>query len=216
MSTIIHKSFISIAAIFIALAVNQAFSATITYRFDGQIYDAMLGGVPDGTPYFGFFSYESDSPNLGTIPNVGVYEYNYFEVHIGPDMIFSDLSSTAPGTAPRIYINTNTNNTITTSDMGITANPAGGNVGTYASVVAFSAGFYGSTAFDSTSLPGSLLALNDFYQADMSVLATISNGIAVNFRGTVDSLQTVPIPASIGLVGTGLLGLIGIARKKAS
>ena len=84
---------------------NDGYGSTIVYRSGGQILDAASGGIRDGTTYFGMLANESASPNLGTSPNIGVYEYNAFAIKIGADTILADLSATAPGTAPRIYIN---------------------------------------------------------------------------------------------------------------
>ena len=210
MTILTLKRLLLITTASISLIANQAFSATIIYQFDGQILGADLGGIPDGTPYFGEFSYEDDSPNLGTNPDIGVYEYNYFEVTIGSETIFADLSSTASGTPPRIFIN----NFPSSDSMNVNANPAGGSVGTYASVLGFNVAFSDSDVFDDTSLPGPDLTIDDFQFSNFSALATLSNGVQVNFGGTVDSLQAIPIPASIWLLATGFMGLIGVARRR--
>jgi hypothetical protein len=205
------KRLLLIIAATIAMMVDHAYAATIVYRFDGQVFDATLGGIPDGTPYFGIFSYETDSPNLGTIPDIGVYEYNSFQITVGADTIFADLSGTASGSPPRITIN-NTSDSL--DDFIVNANPAGGSLGTYASVLAFNVYFSGTNVFDDISLPGTDLTRGDFEFAGVSGVATLSSGVSVNFQGTVESLQAVPIPASLWLFGTGALGLTSIARRK--
>jgi len=191
---------------------NDGYGSTIVYRFGGQTLDAALGGIPDGTPYFGTFSYESDSLNLGANPDIGVYEYNAFAITIGADTIFADLSTTAPGTAPRIYVNNGISGSL--DDFSVVANPAGGTVGTYPSVLAFNVTFSGTNVFDDISLPGTGLTRDDFEFAGVSVLATLPNGVAVNFQGTVDSLQAIPDPASLWPFGSGALGLMSLARRK--
>ena len=185
-------------------------AATIIYQFDGQIFGAGLGGIPDGTPYSGEFSYEDNSPNLGTNPSVGVYEYNYFEVTIGADTIFADLTGTTSGTPSRIFIS----NSPGADTMNVNANPAGGSVGTYTSVLAFNVAFTDSDVFNDISLPGNNLTIDDFQFSNFSGLATLSNGVVVDFGGTVESLQAVPLPAALWLFGSGLIGLIGLARRK--
>ena len=187
-----------------------AYSATIVYQFGGQVIGADLGGIPDGTQYSGVFSYEDDSADLNTNPDIGEYVYNYFEITIGTETIFADLTGTPIGTPPRIFIN----NFPGADDLIVTANPAGGNVGTYASVLAFNVAFSGSDVFSDTSLPGTGLTIDDFQFSNISVLAALSNGVQVNFGGTVDSLQAIPIPAAVWLFVSGLLGLISITRRK--
>lgn len=204
------KILLLIAAACFSLIANQAFSATIIYQFDGQVLGAGLGDIPDGTPYSGEFSYEDNSPNLGTNPSIGEYAYNYFEVTIGADTIFADLTGTTSGTPSRIFIN----NFPDLDTMNVNANPAGGSVGTYASVLAFNVAFSGSDVFNDISLPGTNLTIDDFQFSNFSVLATLSNGVHVNFGGSVESLQAVPLPAPLWLFSSGLLGLIGIARRK--
>lgn len=212
MATLTFNRLLLVTFITFTFVANHAYSATILYRFEGQVLDAGLGGIPDGTAYSGKFSYESDSPNLGTIPNIGVYEYNFFEITIGTDTIFADLPNTAPGTPPRISVNNDISGSL--DQLSIVANPAAGTVGTYASVRAFSVSFSGVDVFNDISLPGTDLTRDDFQFADMSVLATLSNGVAVNFQGTVDSLQAIPAPASIWLFATGATGLISMARRR--
>ena len=204
------KRFLLVAISCIFFMANPAFSATIVYQFAGQVLGADLGGIPDGTQYYGVFSYEDDSPDLNTNPDIGEYVYNYFEITIGSETIFADLTGTPSGTPPRIFVN----NFPGSDDLIVNANPAGGNVGTYASVLAFNVAFSGSDVFSDTSLPGASLTIDDFQFSNISVLAALPNGVQVNFGGTVDSLQAIPIPAALWLFGSGLPGLIAITRRR--
>lgn len=192
--------------------VNPALAASITYRFEGQVFGADLGSIPDGTRYTGTFSYADDSPDLNTNPDIGEYVYNAFELTIGSDTIFADLSASAPGTPPHIFIN----NFPGADDLVVFANPAGGVVGTYASVIAFSVGFSGSAVFDSTALPGTGLTIGDFQFANISVLAALSNGVQVSFGGSVESLRAIPLPAASWLFCSGALALASMMRRRQS
>ena len=46
------------------------------------------------------------------------------------------------------------------------------------------------------------------------IMATDVTGARVDIHGEITRAPVVPIPAAVWLFGTGLLGLIGVARRK--
>jgi len=64
-----------------------------------------------------------------------------------------------------------------------------------------------------TTLPGSNLPY-DPANFDIASVGLLFNGSSINEFAASGTLSAVPIPATIWLFGSGLLGLIGIARRK--
>jgi hypothetical protein len=81
--------------------------------------------------------------------------------------------------------------------------------------------FFGSLpAFDIFSLdlvavtPPST-ALISIVESPLSALTSGWDGVAVEFIGASVTTSAVPVPAAVWLFGSGLIGLIGLARRKA-
>jgi hypothetical protein len=62
-----------------------------------------------------------------------------------------------------------------------------------------------------------LATFNDGVTTDANVYAQVGNGITINVDGSVSGLTSgaaVPLPAGVWLLGSGLLGLLGIGRRR--
>ena len=208
----------------LCVMASHAYSMTIVYQFEGAIGgpefngDNELAGIPDGTPYIGRFSYESDAPPLGPpSPLLGQrYMYNFLEITIGTGKIFADLSRTGPGIPSGIFIT----NGPSRDTFVVRANRAGGSVGTLASVNSFGVGFSGGPdVFSDTSLPGPNLTRDAFRFANISVSGTTDGGVPANFSGGVtslsgDSVPEIPIPPAIWLFVSALGMLVYLGKQK--
>lgn len=67
----------------------------------------------------------------------------------------------------------------------------------------------------STTLPGT----NSFFDPatfEFSSVNVLFNGASIEAFGTAGTLAPVPIPAAVWLFGSGLLGLVGVARRRRS
>ena len=71
------------------------------------------------------------------------------------------------------------------------------------------------SVLSSSLLPTPFPDVNAFDSKYMSIRLKDTNNDFHFLRWSVDSVTTVPVPAALWLFGSGLLGLIGVARRKA-
>lgn len=195
----------------LALNPTPALSAPVVYQFTGATVGGELGGIADGTPFSGRFAYDDAGVDLNPNPTVGEYVYDAFEITIGADTLFADLAAPPFGQPPRIIVGNFSPSSV--DSLTVFANPAGGSVGGFTSVAAFSVGFSANEVFSSDGLPGPGLTMHDFEWANISIVALLPNGFQASFGGSVYSLRTVPLPASLWLYGPTLLAAGAIARR---
>ena len=76
----------------------------------------------------------------------------------------------------------------------------------------------GTLTFNAVGAPGSstLINLSDSLKWDGYFDAVSFNQIPVTYTGVTANVSAVPLPAAAWLFGSGLLGLLGLARRKAA
>jgi hypothetical protein len=159
------------------------------------------GGVTNPVFEFGLSGYTLITDSIGTsFANVSdsVTAYSYTTYTPTAGSFFADLQGLSTGVATTQFSNATypipQSGTVgSILETAITLNP-------------------GATfSFDWAFLAGDMSPWNDFalfYLKDQSGAIVFSTGLA-----QIGSAPAVPIPASVLLLGTGLLGLLGLARK---
>lgn len=93
---------------------------------------------------------------------------------------------------------------------------------TLAEVDGYSAGIEGVSQFKPSGDHGSGFVMGSVFEYSVageygaynSTISGIFNGVETGSPGYIEGLSAVPIPAAVWLFGSGLIGLIGIARRK--
>jgi hypothetical protein len=210
---------------------------TVTGSFNGQ---SLLGGTaigPNGTAagFATLYSYRWDVTNL-MVPGVTNYSWSFAEVadqfnQQGHNIsmavlavVYSDLSlptSTATIIDGMEYIGITNPDTKAVSFLNL---PAGSNklyAATYfddgmntGETISFNGSLVGGPLDKNLSLNGSLTQMSGTSATGTNVMS-ITTGADQFGWGLAAALTTpVPIPPALWLFGSGLLGLIGIARRK--
>ena len=190
----------SIWAIFAALIINCAFStatlATTVYEYKGnpfELFQDPVGALPSTlTALSGTMTLSIDlAPNL---PLTSVY----FDVL---NFSFTDgatvLTKSSPEIKWNIWVSTDENSNIVDWDLNIFHYPA----------------FAGDVSFTSyTALArGSVLDGTAYAVDDSGGTTTLAN---VKDNPGIWTTRVIPVPAAVWLFGSGLIGLIGVARRK--
>ncbi len=235
--SVLPGSATSVQAYLYAYDINQ--SGGMTASFNGT---TLLGGTPIG-PYAsdsGFstlYTYRWDVTSM-IIPGTTNYSWSFSESPIQGNsiamaalaVVYSDPS--LPTSTATIYDGmTYVGNTHPeTETINITGLPAGSNKifaatflddnnnppGSTGETVTFNGSTIGGPLDKNLSLNGSLLQMTGTSGGTTNTPMSISTQ-SDEFGWTLAAtLTTVPIPPAIWLFGTGLVGLIGVARRKKS
>ena len=216
------KVFIGLCSILITvLASTNTIAASTTISFSGVISgnEPLLNPVITlGDLISGQITYDTDSPDSNSSPETGSYytAITAYEFNIG-----SFFGSSSGG---RIFVNDNKsiNLSLTGDSINFSTNNnsnglVGPNIGDWMlgaiSVLLIDSS---QSVFDSDALPSEQLDPLDFdIQQSIVVFTNISSPTSVISVGfDVQSFSVVPIPGAFWLFGTGLIGLVGIAKCK--
>ncbi len=199
------------------LSVPSVNAALLTYNYSGTIISVsdttniLTGsGITSGSSTFtGSFTYDSKSPATFMTTDFANYltgdlslkfddNINYFgamaEIQVNNDSFFSDRFSSI-SQAPSVF-----------------ETPAGDRANNFQIELIDNT----NSVFSSTALPDSL-NLSAFTTARVDVRSFYLDGTNYLITGSIDTLteiSSVPIPATIGLFGAGLMGLFGLARRR--
>jgi len=69
-------------------------------------------------------------------------------------------------------------------------------------------------SLDLTAVPPPLSGPINILASDLSINTNGWDGLAVNFVGAQVNVSAVPVPATVWLLGSGLLGLVGMGRSR--
>jgi len=197
--------------------------STWTDLFNIDDSGRMLGGYSDGTTYRPFI-YDSANPNFTYLPDP-VANVNWFvplDINNNNQLVGSYQDS---GNMTHGFLFDGTNyssidfpNALWTETTGINEN--GQIVGYYGDINNITHGYI----FDSISLTYTDINLAgvtgtfiyDINNAGMlaGAYTTTVGANKLGFTATLTGINPVPIPPSVWLFGSGLLGLVGIARRK--
>lgn len=202
--------------VFFIVLVGTAYAVPITYYFGGTL-EQEFGTSPIGTQFNGHFSYDSEAP----VESYGMNEWNSWAMYQ-----FTELSLT---------LNNTTLNFDVTDELLMVFNGGSLNVlevevvewesqmcGLYTSKVILEISDYSGNSFNGTDLPGSGIILSDLegsrtrliLQGFSSELGGYTSLNMLTYFSATDPATPVPEPATILLLGTGLMGIIGIGRRK--
>ena len=197
----------------ILLSASSLQAAIVTYNFTGSIYESD-SFINIGDTYSVNISWETltdysggDAEYLGAITG--------FSGTVGSFSLIEPNYGSLPVEASTIVVG---NNDPYDSVVFISSLFGAGNLGGIAPIEGFFLGLADQTgtALDNTALPTNLP--NDGFDSFIG-----SSGFILSFsdtteiQATVDSISavsTVPVPAAVWLFGSGLIGLIGVARRK--
>ena len=191
----------------IVIFASSAKAATLSFDYTGTIITSPDGIVPVSTNFSGSFSY--DDTLAGSTSSSGTI---YF-----PADFSLNIDSTLINFVGVINVDDNSTSTLPGFDViqigrfGITPNPVLN--GTLLNGISIDLTDSTQSVLSDESLP------LDFDLADWSVggrLLAIRPLNSTNITlGRIDTIvSTVPVPGAIWLFGSGLLGLVGIARRK--
>jgi len=144
------------------------------------------------------------------LPN-GVLDLNSIDVSGIAGTLVIGLTDTSYSGTPPAYTSNYGGTTTGTVDFDFRHDPANTEFsGALTSI--FNSGPVGSGAFSGSST--NAIAAGSLYS--LSIFATITHGADVQNTSFNAELRPVPVPAAVWLFGSGLLGLVGIARRKAA
>lgn len=188
-------------------------AATFAFGYSGTVSTSNHSGISVGTSFTGQISYADDLLGSSSGPTV------YFPINI---------SLTIGGETVNFF----------TAALGINDGPPGGGAGfenwdyfnfadfgTNPTIVGEELDFFDFSsvdntgmAIDSENLITSFDVLNSTFPRKILRLQFLNtvNGAPMEVIGNNVQLEPVPIPAAVWLFGSGLIGLIGVARRKKS
>lgn len=198
------KAFVSLLLAFLAVPAG---AAILSFDYTGTIISSPDGIVPVSTNFSGNFSY--DDGLSGSASAAGTI---YF-----PADFTLDIDSTTINFTGAVNVDDNSTITLPGNDViqvgsaSISPNPLLN--GFLISGIEIDLSDSSETALSDESLP------LGFNLADWSVggrvLAIRQTGSSNVTLGRIDTLaSTVPVPAAVWLFGSGVLGLVGITRRK--
>lgn len=224
------RKLFSVVLLVIASGFAQLHATTVTVNVDGTITN-MFGSIPGismGSSFDATFTYDTNSANAVLSeydPSVGQMDIFFglpyvSSATVGGNYYSSDITATM--ISDNIYFGLDEiDETIpagTYDAFGISAfaNDFNWDTGTG---MAWTLVFVGNTnLFSGTSLsafadPLSMLDNPDLIIAAFSI-GEMSNGIEMSdLWGEISSSSPVPVPAAVWLFGSGLIGLIGVAKR---
>jgi len=213
-----HFSHIFVSLVLLTSS-STAFSAIVNYSFTGVITDldaSLTSTFSIGAELKGAFSVESDNPTIQStrtiysVPTINVsIGDNYTMTALNGSMIISSSGFSSPVTASF--------SVSSSSQSVISGEPVNGQIPGYFGIQLD--WFNVPSPFISESLPDYVpLNAQEFDFLSNTGLLDRSN---INFPDdyvrlsyTVTSIQAVPVPAAVWLFGTGVLGLVGSAKRK--
>ena len=181
-------------AMFLVLVPLTANSSIISYNFTGFVNSSSGNGIPTGS-FSGVYTYDTSTVSNLAGPGT-VAEYGW----VGGLITFSDG-----------VMRTLSNGTI---QVGNDVTLWGGIDDYYRPQFDMNVGAgFGftlrgaNTVFSDTTLP-----TDDSFVSLMSISELTSSSGSIS--GSITSVTAVPVPAAAWLLGSGLLGLVGIGRRK--
>ena len=204
------RFFTILAGIFFTSLSTHINAATFAFNFSGTIGFSTHPGIEVGTPFTGQVSYADNlEPYADDVAGVLSHPTVYVPIDIsftisGETFTFLTASIQVYDSPPGDGVNPDNYNF---ADAPTHLTIAGEQPNLFSLTLMDTTG----TAIDDESLITSLDALNSIFPIK-DLQLKISNGSRV--LGFDVQLEPVPIPATAWLFGSGLIGLIGIARRK--
>ena len=221
------KMFLFAVCLLPAVMISNAHAKLVTVQFNGTvdfISSGATGLIDIGNSFSGSYTYETLTPDADASSISGEYIYAIKEMSffVG-DLYFSKGVDPTPSFG--------------TDSILIVNNGFGIDLDLYAAIVPvldgadvgiFSANNFGfemslfdqtGTVYTNDSLPSDL-NLASFQNSDPNLQPTLqlmftNDGKKSTFSSAnISSISTVPVPASIWLLGTGLVGLISLTKRK--
>jgi hypothetical protein len=220
-----RKTFLSVigAGMMVFCGVGIARAIAITFSFEGTVTstnDHSTGLLDDsvvfGTPLFGTYVFDSETPPSQVLLQLAVYrpqisEGASFTLTVGN----YELNVLNGSYDIQVENDSGSNN-----DSDHYSVESGIGTQTFSNgLTAFSVGFSldlrnfnDGTAFSTTSLP-TALDLNLFSGKTILITYWDGRGGSVDINASISSLTTVPEPATLILLGSGLLSLVGLKKR---
>jgi hypothetical protein len=213
------------ACVFCFITISSH-AATISYAFTGVLdritddFNILTGQFSVGDTFQGSFSYITNAPeasNTVNDPTLAIYSVvTECRVNINGYVFEGDAS---PGFLQIWDDRASGSNIVDTisasSPLDFTPPIPGMGPGQIVASSKINLFDYTNTALSSIQVPTGVINLSDFDYHGFSALQLNTDTDEVfHLNGVITSLEPVPIPATAWLFGSGLLGLISMARKK--
>jgi hypothetical protein len=187
------------------LLITPADAALITYQFTGHVTDDQgLGPVPTGALITGYFQYDTNTITGAPAP-IGGSGTQYSPVTVSVDATYNGSSFWSRNGVSDFIIGDDAAPPYDRFDLWVGSNLSDDLFSMNLRVAD------GTLSNHATVIPD----FEDLFNISIYSEAGFC-GINACSLGVLDTLTHVPIPAAAWLFGSGLLGLIGVARKNAA